>query len=120
MKCPNCGVACAESALECGACGLLFSKWRERQEREEREAAAALAKLEVKPDPPLDSRVARSFALGAAVIWCALFAWYVHLETLRARDRAAASSEEGGDLVQVRDPETGDIKTIRIVYTPSR
>lgn len=119
MKCPNCGVACAEDASECAACGLLFSKWRERQERVKREAAAALAQLEIKPRPPIDPRLARSLAIGVALLWCALFIWYFHLETVRARNRAL-EQEESGNTVQFRDPVTGDIKTLTIRQAPSK
>lgn len=119
MKCPSCGVAGAEDAVECTACGLLFSKWLERREREKREAAAALVKLEVKPQAAWNPWIGRSIAFGVTVIWCALFTWYVHRETLRARDRAL-ESKENEDTVEFRDPKTGDVKTLRLPKTSAR
>ena len=32
MSCPHCNAVIAESALECSTCGILFSKWKEREE----------------------------------------------------------------------------------------
>lgn len=122
MKCPNCGVACAKGASECGACGLLFSKWlerREREKREKREAAAALAQLEVKSQAVWNPWIGRSIAFAMTVIWCALFAWYVHRETLRARGRAL-ESKENEDTVEFRDPKTGDMKTLRLPKTSAQ
>lgn len=86
MKCPRCAAPCADAALECAACGVLFSKWKELKEKERRAAEEALAKLAADPDearPPSNPWVWRMLALGIAVAWSSALATYYLLWSRR-------------------------------------
>ena len=95
-KCPNCGASAEVGARECGKCGLLFQKWRQRQEREKREAAAALAAAEEKLQPKKFNPWIGRVAAGVLVaVWSAVLAIYLMREMHRsvARQKAKEAVE---------------------------
>ncbi|MBI4667493.1 MAG: zinc ribbon domain-containing protein [Nitrospinae bacterium] len=51
MECPKCGHKQPDGAKECERCGIIFSKWRERQERQERGEPSRSTSSSIKVQP---------------------------------------------------------------------
>jgi hypothetical protein len=117
MNCPSCRAPADEAAQECTACGVVFAKWKEVQKRKAAEAAAALAALEVAKVPgetwnPWKMRI----VAGAFVaLWMLGIAIYYHLR-LSALARPPRP-EQDGDVVEVRDIHTGQLRRVKIRNT---
>lgn len=75
MKCPSCAVEVGADAVECPACGVIFSKWREARKKEVAEAAAALEKPSPSVDPDAHKK-ALTAAIAVAVGWMIFLAVY--------------------------------------------
>ncbi|MBI3297284.1 MAG: hypothetical protein HYZ75_03905 [Elusimicrobia bacterium] len=65
MKCPNCSAETPDAAPECGACGVIFAKWKPRAEEP------------VAPPPPPASKIPLVL-LGAAVLGAAGYGYYAY------------------------------------------
>lgn len=55
LNCPNCRVPAAAEALECGACGVIFAKWAEKEVRAQAVTLlAAAAPVAAAPEEPTE------------------------------------------------------------------
>ncbi|MFI5362016.1 MAG: hypothetical protein ACHQ49_08615 [Elusimicrobiota bacterium] len=117
MKCPSCSAPCADDAVECPSCGLVFAKWRERQEKARLAAAEALAALSVpRAAAPPNQALWRGAAVAVVVAWIAGMALYVRFHA--ANRLPAPSRHEEEQFVMVRDPATGDMRRMPIRSKP--
>jgi hypothetical protein len=91
MKCPSCGAAAPEGALECSACGVIFAKFAEKRKREREEAEAALAAMNVPPPPIVDPHLGRKIGFGVFFFWAAVMGFFIIKETQRKHERRAAT-----------------------------
>lgn len=78
MKCPSCGAKNPDAAVECGACGVVFTKWRELKEKERREGEAALARMSAGEPAPAARNpwIGRGLAIAFVVAWLSALATY--------------------------------------------
>lgn len=113
MKCPSCSTQAAGG--ECPSCGLIFSKWNQRQERARLKAEEALAALERGSGRPASLDPWRGRILAGAF----LAAWLIGLTLaaryyMRTRRIPEGRPVQAGDTVPLRDPATGDIRMMKI------
>ncbi|MDX6768088.1 MAG: hypothetical protein SF051_01035 [Elusimicrobiota bacterium] len=123
MKCPGCAAAAPDGATECPSCGVIFAKLAARLEKERAQAKAHAALLDAPAPPaPPDPRRTRHLALAIVGAWVVVMATVVHLSMKRAKARAGTSSSDDGPprAIQMRDPVTGDMKTLPIVDGAAR
>jgi hypothetical protein len=116
MQCPNCRFSIAESAEECQRCGIIFAKWRELQKRKEAEALAAIAATQNLEPPKLNVWKVRGFAAAFVAVWVIILAIYYHYHY--ARHGHVPMGEPTGDYVELRDPQTGDMRSMPILLGP--
>ena len=88
MNCPKCGVVAAAGAEECGACGIVFSRWRDRPVR---------PSLTNTPLPAPEQRVPASLIIAGVIVFVIIgLVWTAHR-------RAARASEKNGDMTALLD-----------------
>jgi len=110
MKCPNCSSVAAETEVECPSCGLLFSKWRDLEEKRKRLAQAPLTAGE-SPSAAVFFLMERGRQIAVAVV--ALWLLGLAIYSLRSLHRGSQPIRPG-DTVSVRDPETGEMRQLKV------
>ncbi len=112
MNCPSCGVAGDPAAAECAKCGLVFAKWRKREDdRVARQNAEAALGLQPTRSLKLPSKEAmRVGAVILAGLWLVFLGWFTYKHTNPKKHGPAKE----GDYVELRDPNTGEIKRLKI------
>lgn len=80
MNCPHCAAPAQESAEECSACGVNFSKWKAKAEKEAAEKAAA-----PEPEPVPAAKPASGVGKTLLVMSCLCAAVYGTYEAYRRR-----------------------------------
>ncbi len=117
MKCPNCSAAAPENAAECPSCGVIFAKLLARREKEKAAAAAALLDAPSSA-PPADPRRTRLIAITIVVFWVMGLAVFVQITVNRGK--TPGYTQRPKRTVQMRDPVTGQMKTLPIVEAAPR
>jgi len=112
MKCPVCSAEAAGD--ECPSCGLIFSKWKQRQERAKLEARAALNILEQGP-----AQAAVDLRRGRIIAGVFLAAWMIGLTLaarhhMRTRRVSKGRSAQAGEMVPFLDPKTGAVRMVKV------
>ena len=93
MNCPKCGVVAAAGAEECGACGIVFSRWRERPLRP---SLSNTPLPSVAPPPVQQQSVPAALIIAGAIVFIIIgIGWTAH--------RRAARANEKGDLTAMLD-----------------
>jgi hypothetical protein len=93
MKCPKCGAGVVDGAEECQACGIVFSRWRERPQRPTFDAVSV-------PPPvsaPAEQRTPTLLVIGGIVV----FMFFGLLWTMHRR--AARDEKPHDDLTPMLD-----------------
>ncbi|HEY2323197.1 MAG TPA: hypothetical protein VGJ82_10090 [Thermoanaerobaculia bacterium] len=81
MNCPKCGVVAAAGAEECAACGIVFSRWRERP-------------LRTSP-PPVEGhqRIPTPLIIAGAIVFILIgLIWTAHRRSARASEKSDMSA----------------------------
>jgi len=117
MKCPSCSVVSAETEAECPSCGLLFSKWRDLEEKRKRLAEEPLAAGE-SPSAAVFFLMqrGRQIAVVVVAVWLLGLAIYSYRAL---RGRREGQPIRPGDTVSVRDPETGEMRQMKVTAAES-
>ncbi|MBI3565661.1 MAG: zinc ribbon domain-containing protein [Elusimicrobia bacterium] len=119
MDCPKCAAAVPDKAVECPACGVIFEKLRKAEERRRKSRGGEPSAPSVPGEPALtpapalavDPKTARLVAVAIVLLWIAAFAWYMSRHPAGRRRSGAVSP---GTTVQLRDPDTGDLKSLKV------
>ncbi|NNN07485.1 MAG: hypothetical protein HKL90_16470 [Elusimicrobia bacterium] len=93
MKCPSCAAECAEGALECASCGVIFAKLEARRRREREEVEQALAKLGADSAPVVDPMLGRAVAMVAFALWAGVMSYFV-VQQMRRRPAPRPAAPE--------------------------
>ncbi len=93
MNCPKCGVVAAAGAEECAACGVVFSRWRERPLR----PSLSNTPLPSAPPAPVEQqRIPAPLIIAGVIVFVVVgLLWTAH--------RRAARASEPGDVTAMLD-----------------
>ncbi len=118
MKCANCGIEASAGATECAGCGVIFAKLMAKKERVALEAKVGLVASEAPALPILNPWKARAAAAGFVAFWfVSLGLYYRHAVAVRAL--AAKKEVRERPTVMIRDPQTGNLRPLPVVKSPS-
>jgi len=112
VNCPKCGVATAAGAEECAACGIVFSRWRERPLR----PSLSDTPLPAVPPPPVEQqRVPMPLIIAGAIVFIVIgVIWTAHRRSVRAsgKDDMTAMLDDINTKGQVeRDRIRNEVET---------